>query len=79
MGSFHVHVMCTSIGAMNIPLKRALTPSPSPIRWERVAVRPGEGRFIERKARNFQFNVQLPTLNQPRTANREPRTPNPEP
>ena len=28
LGSFHVHVMCTSIGAMNIRLKRALTPSP---------------------------------------------------
>src|SRR5262249_51918356 len=29
--------------------KRALTPSPSPIRWERVAARPGEGRFMESK------------------------------
>jgi len=59
MGSFHLHVMCTRIGAMNIRLKRALTPSPFPIRpwlrrrlrrgeWERVAARPGEGLFMGR-------------------------------
>src|SRR5262249_24500937 len=35
------------IGAMNLHAKETLTPSPSPIGWERVAARPGEGRFME--------------------------------
>src|SRR5262245_16201511 len=32
--------------ALEPPQKGAITPSPSPIRWERVAARPGEGRFM---------------------------------
>ena len=57
MESFHLHVMCTRIGAMNLHCKRALTPSPSPIRpwlrrrlrrgeWERVAAGRVRGRFM---------------------------------
>ena len=31
-----------------LPMENALTPSPSPVRRERVAVRPGEGWFMGR-------------------------------
>jgi len=48
MGSFHLHVMCTRIGAMNFHRKRALTPSPSPIGWERVAAGRVRVRFMGR-------------------------------
>ena len=41
-GNLHVHIMCT----LNFQWKNALTTSPSPIGWERVAARPGEGRPI---------------------------------
>src|SRR5262245_11904806 len=45
MGSFHL-LMHANWG--HEPTRKSpLTPSPSPIRWERVAARPGEGRFME--------------------------------
>ena len=43
------------------PIKGALTPSPSPIRWERVAGRPGEGSRVMKAS--FRFFACFGTMN----------------